>query len=419
MLTAKRTSIRRRLAIRRAANGPPWRRRKSGHAHIVAPLFAGVAVTAATTAAVRAGVAVAVAERARRAARAQREGERRFALRPDETPDQGLRRMALAQLDLAVEMLAMENGAVSPSEAIHEVRKALKRLRALLSLVSDQLGEEAVTRDRAVLRRVARRLAGSRDAEVMVGTLDDLVRRHPELAQRPAVGRLRQQVAAERDRAGQPAAESGPARTLSLSDLHLLRARVGQWHLQPAPGIAPLEPAVRRVYRRGARRYARAQAGGGDRAAAMHRWRKRVKELRYVAEALNRYQPPPRWQAAVSDVLPGVKRRRTKQPRSATFMRRLARRADTLSELLGEEHDLVVLEARVRAELRGGRDGDKTLLKLIAKRRKRLRREALRRGKRLYRRSPRKLLRRMRTAYASQAAAAHAPPGAAFPGRTA
>ena len=124
-------------------------------------------------------------------------------------------------------------------------------------------------------------------------------------------------------------------------------------------------------------------------------------------------------QAAVSDVLPGVKRKRTKQPRPATFTRRLARRADTLSELLGEEHDLVVLEARVRAELEGGRDGDKTLLKLIAKRRKRLRREALRRGKRLYRRSPKKLLRRMRTAYASQAAAAHAPPGAAFPGPTA
>src|SRR5207248_3816389 len=262
MLTAKRTSIRRRLAIRRAANGPPWRRRKSGHAHIVAPLFAGVAVTAATTAAVRAGVAAAVAERERRAARARREGERRFALRADETPDQGLRRMALAQLDLAVEMLATENGAVSPSEAIHEVRKALKRLRALLSLVSAQLGEEAVARDRAVLRRVARRLAGSRDAEVMVATLDELVRRHPQqLAQRQAVLRLHQQLTAERDRTAQPAAESGPARVLSLSDLHLLRARFGQWHLQPAPGIAPPEPAVRRVHRRRATRDARAAAG--------------------------------------------------------------------------------------------------------------------------------------------------------------
>src|SRR4051794_10649594 len=209
MLTAKRTSIRRRLAIRRAANGPPWRRRKSGHAHIVAPLFAGVAVTAATTAAVRAGVAVAVAERARRAARAQREGERRFALRADETPDQGLRRMALAQLDLAVEMLAMENGAVSPSEAIHEVRKALKRLRALLSLVSDQLGEEAVTRDRAVLRRVARRLAGSRDAGGMVGTPDGPVGPPPEAAPRPPPGRPRPHVAPPRP-GPPPAPRRGP-----------------------------------------------------------------------------------------------------------------------------------------------------------------------------------------------------------------
>src|SRR5256885_17255659 len=103
MLTAKRTSIRRRLAIRGAANGPPWRRRKSGHAHIVAPLFAGVAVTAATTAALRAGVAVAVAERERRAARAQRERGRGLALLPVETPRQGPRRMGPAPLGLAGE----------------------------------------------------------------------------------------------------------------------------------------------------------------------------------------------------------------------------------------------------------------------------------------------------------------------------
>src|SRR5947199_9991907 len=112
MLTAKRTSIRRRLAVRRAANGPPWRRRGSGHAHIVASLLAGVAVTAATTAAVRAGVAAAVAERERRAARARKERERRFALLPGERAGAGLTRMALTQLELAIEMLATDNGAI-------------------------------------------------------------------------------------------------------------------------------------------------------------------------------------------------------------------------------------------------------------------------------------------------------------------
>src|SRR5204862_1181576 len=178
MLTAKRTPIRRRLAVRRAANGPPWRARKAGHAHIVASLLAGVAVTAATTAAVRAGVAAAVAERERRAARSREERERRFALLPGESAGEGLERMALAQLELAIEMLAADNGAVSASEAVHEARKALKRLRALLVLLSDQLGEEVVDRDTDVLRRVGRRFAGSRDAEVMIATLDDLLHRY-------------------------------------------------------------------------------------------------------------------------------------------------------------------------------------------------------------------------------------------------
>ena len=405
MLTAKRTPIRRRLAVRRAANGPPWRARKAGHAHIVASLLAGVAVTAATSAAVRAGVAAAVAERERRAARSREERERRFALLPGESAGEGLERMALAQLELAIEMLAADNGAVSASEAVHEARKALKRLRALEALLSDQLGEEVVDRDTDVLRRVGRRFAGSRDAEVMIATLDDLLHRYRrQLAGRPAVRGLRERLAVERDHAAQPAGPAAPARMLSLSDLRILRARVSAWQPDPRPGIAPLEPALRRVYRRGLRRFRRARAGRGDRAAAMHRWRKRVKELRYVAEALSRFEPEQRWRDAVDSVLPGgAQRRRDPQPRRATFTRRLARRADKLSEMLGAEHDLTVLEERVRAELLCRRDGDARLLDLIDRRRKRLRRRALKRGKRLYRRSPKQLVRRLRAAYVAQA----------------
>jgi hypothetical protein len=68
--------------------------------------------------------------------------------------------------------------------------------------------------------------------------------------------------------------------------------------------------------------------------------------------------------------------------------------------LLGDEHDLAVLEEYVRAQgRRGGRAGvrigsgsRKTLRRLIAKRRRELRKQALRQGERLYRRSPRKFL---------------------------
>src|SRR5439155_11850092 len=227
-----------------------------------------------------------------------------------ESAGEGLKRMALAQLDLAIEMLAADNGAVSASEAVHEARKALKRLRALEALLSDQLGEEVVDRDTDVLRRVGRRFAGSRDAEVMIATLDDLLHRYRrQLAGRPAVRGLRERLAVERDHAAQPAGPAAPARMLSLSDLRILRARVSAWQPDPRPGIAPLEPALRRVYRRGLRRFRRARAGRGDRAAAMHRWRKRVKELRYVAEALSRFEPEQRWRDAVDSVLSGAQRR--------------------------------------------------------------------------------------------------------------
>src|SRR5712692_10279589 len=98
-MTTYRTAIRRGLAVRRASRRPPRRGRKAQHGSIVAPLAATVAATLAATALVRAGAAVAKVERDRRW-RAQRQRERQFALLPGERPAEGLRRIALGQLDL-------------------------------------------------------------------------------------------------------------------------------------------------------------------------------------------------------------------------------------------------------------------------------------------------------------------------------
>src|ERR1700730_2120460 len=164
MMTTQRTAIRRRLAIRRTSHGPPWSARKAGHGSILAPL----AATIAASVAVGVGVALARAERERRAARAQRSRDRHFTLLPGERLADGLRRMALGQLDLAIELLAGEDGGKPGEKAVHETRKALKRLRALLKLLEDELGEQIFARETAVLREAGRRLAAARDAEVLV-----------------------------------------------------------------------------------------------------------------------------------------------------------------------------------------------------------------------------------------------------------
>ena len=122
---------------------------------------------------------------------------------------------------------------------------------------------------------------------------------------------------------------------------------------------------------------------------AMHLWRKRVKDLRYVAEMLERRQQS----------------QKKRHGRSAR-LHRLADRADTLAEVLGEDHDLAVLAARVHAEAKSGkharkkskrigRTTRKALLKQIARRRRKLRRRALREGEHLYRRSPKKFVRQL------------------------
>lgn len=370
MMTTEWTAIRRRLAVRRSANRPPWGGRKSGHASIVAPL----AATIAATVAVGVGVALARVERDRRATRRRLRRERRFRLLAGEPLGEGLQRAASGQLGVAIELLEGAGGGVGGAKTVHETRKALKRLRAVLRLLKDELGSEAFARENALVRDVGLRLASARDAEVLVRTLDDLLRRHPgRLAHRRGVLGLRARLLSERELATGSALGDHAAQAQALAELSMLRDRVSSWRLCEGKGIEALEPALSDLYRQGRSRWRRVARGSGERTRAMHAWRKRVKDLRYVAELLN---------------IEGV-----------------ARRADELGELLGEEHDLALLAARVRSEAkrsraegRAGPTNRKLLLKLIARRRRRLRRRALADGKRLFRHSPSRFARRARKA---------------------
>jgi CHAD domain-containing protein len=187
-----------------------------------------------------------------------------------------------------------------------------------------------------------------------------------------------------------------------LGDLRAVRHRVAGWQIAGPPGLDALGPDLQRLYGQGRKRMRRAARGKGDRARAMHEWRKRVKDLRYAAEMLERRDPGDGKR----------RRRRSKKNAAASSIHRLARRADKLGEALGEEHDLAVLAQRIAAQgERGGshasglgsaalgRRNRRTVLKLIARRRRKLRSRTLRDGARIYRRRPKKFLGRVRRAY--------------------
>jgi len=400
MMTTKRTAIRRRLTIRRTANRPPWSARQARHGSIVAPL----AATLAATVAVGVGVALARVERERREERERRVRERRFGLLAHERTGDSLRRIALGQLEIAIEALEPHGGGRAAAERVHETRKALKRLRALLRLLRTQLGEPAYERESAVLRDAGKRLARARDAQVLLNTLDQLLKRSSRrLGSRGGVRRLRAQLQSERDGAAELALSDGATRIVALEQLRALRKRVEDWELVDARGVEAIEPALAALYRKGRRRMRRVERARRDaNGRKLHEWRKRVKDLRYAVEILRRDDDAnaaskrPRKSAGKS-----AKREAKRAREQARLIAAIAKRADALGELLGDEHDLAVLAERVRAEAK--REGDaalgarsrKELLKAIAKRRRALRKRALRKGARLYDQRPKRFAARM------------------------
>jgi hypothetical protein len=346
---------------------------------------------------VRAGTALAKAERDRRA-RAHRERLRQFALLRGERPAEGLKRIAVGQLDMVLELLEGEIDRERAARVVHETRKALKRLRALVRLLRDELPQGVFAAENAVLRDMGRRLSGARDGEVMLSTLEQLLKRHPrKLGRRRSLARLHERLAFERDQAASATLlGDAAARRQLIAELRALRSRVLQWTLPERAGMELAAPGLARIYRQGRARHRRAARGKGDRSRAMHEWRKRVKDLRHAAEMLDRSDP------GGERARHGRGRRARKRRREAARIHRLARAADALGEMLGEDHDLAVFAERVRGDpdLQLPRRARRTLLRLISRRRRQLRRRALRRGERIYRRGAKAFLARVRDAYA-------------------
>ena len=93
-----------------------------------------------------------------------------YKLKLDEPLDEGVRRIALQQLDRVCETL----GSDDPAHWVHETRKSLKRLRALLRLVRTGVRKAEWHQYNKELRDIGRLLAGHRDRDVRRETIASL-----------------------------------------------------------------------------------------------------------------------------------------------------------------------------------------------------------------------------------------------------
>ena len=320
-----------------------------------APAAAAGALAAAGSAAAAAAVK---RTRDRRARRKEAERTRAYRLRSGEDTADGVRRVARGQLDRAGDRLDDGTGARGDLDgAVHDTRKAFKRLRALVRVSRDALGDEAYRRENTIFRDAGRKLSGTRDAAVLVQTLDGVTARYRDELDDGAFAGLRGALAAEAQAASSALADDPTTVNEVQGTLEAARRRVGGWPLPDDGGLAMLEPGFERTYRRG-RRALRAAREGPD-TEAFHELRKRAKDLWHAAQIL--------------------------RPAAPKAMKELGRRAHALSDAAGDDHDLAVLRAAARERHAALAPGELALLeRLIARRRRRLQRKALAQGRRLY-----------------------------------
>ena len=95
-----------------------------------------------------------------------------YILKHGETLQDALHRISVEEIDFAEHKLS-SNG--TDPKTIHQVRKAIKRTRALLRLARPLMTAKQFKRENALLRTAAQNLSGSRDADVML-PLSDLPR---------------------------------------------------------------------------------------------------------------------------------------------------------------------------------------------------------------------------------------------------
>src|SRR5579871_5958069 len=167
---------------------------------------------------------------------------------------------------------------VSDAVAIHDLRKSLKRWRAILRLIAPTVGEEAELM-RVEARDLARELAAARDSRAAQEALADLGDALHKLSARARTS-IEEKLA--RMGAGAEAAGLAPDRKVRIGEMwRRAAAAIDRWPLQRfdhAEAAAQLTTSYRRVRAAVPENWSQASA------QALHRLRQRVVVHRYQME---------------------------------------------------------------------------------------------------------------------------------------
>ncbi|MDB6043234.1 MAG: hypothetical protein JWM63_1785 [Gammaproteobacteria bacterium] len=266
-----------------------------------------------------------------------------------------VKRAVRKRIDSALGTVDVRPGTVIEDAAIHSARKQLKRSRGLIRVVRDDLGRRRFARTNRRLRDASRPLSTVRDAKVLIDTLEILCNTEG-LPQRSAEP-VRKALEARLHQVRQHVLKDRQTRRAMIKNLRQSSRIIARW--SPAEqGWKAIGAGLSRTYQHGRAAMEAAVREGSD--AALHESRKRTKDLLYAMEFIVHVEPQS-LQPIVDD-------------------------AHTLTDQLGDDHDLAVLQDVVDGELELNLSAARRnqLKGIVARRRRHIQQQARTLGHRLY-----------------------------------
>jgi CHAD domain-containing protein len=221
--------------------------------------------------------------------------------------------------------------------AVHESRKSVKKVRAVAAFLTEA-GAKLPRKDRKRVKSAARALSRVRDSAAIIDTFDRVRRRYPRQLPENTYRILRRSLVAARDRTEARAQRDGVVAD-AAENVEKTRKSARKWR-SPSIKWSATIPIVADSYRRSRNAMKRALVTGQS--ATLHRWRKELKTLWYQLRLTGPLM------TGVSPLIAEVHRLETE---------------------LGDDHNLVVLEATLRGcrELRSMRAEIRQIDRLAAR----------------------------------------------------
>ncbi len=209
-------------------------------------------------------------------------------LHNDEDFNTGLKRIITYEVEEMLRSISAARTDTQRHVAVHDVRKALKKIRACLRLVRYEVG--FYERENVFFRDMGREISALRDATAFLEALERLKKQYISELTKDSFTPLRKEILAYRRNLAKKVFKEDQILEKITEALKEGIPRISAWHLQ-IEAFDSVGAGFQKVYRRGRESLFTCRASGE--ATDFHQWRKRAKYLSYQVEILNRIWPQP------------------------------------------------------------------------------------------------------------------------------